>query len=181
MLVDNGRTRMLATGLKEMLRCIRCGACMNHCVVFREIGGHAYGSVYPGPMGAVITPVLVGLDKARDLPHACTLNGQCQQVCPVAIPLPTLLRGWRERSWREGLEPASVRGGLRLWTFVASRPRLYRLASAAAVRAMRRFGRNGWIRSLPFARGWTDHRDLPAPPGRTFLEQYADHARGKTG
>jgi L-lactate dehydrogenase complex protein LldF len=179
-LVDNGRTRMLANGLKEMLRCIRCGACMNHCVVYRHIGGHAYGSVYPGPMGSVITPALVGVDRARHLPHACTLNGHCQEVCPVAIPLPTLLRGWRERSWREGLEPFSTRTGLKLWAFLALRPRLYRLASRFGVRSMRLFRRRGWIRWMPLAGGWTRHRDLPAPPGQTFMEQYRVATRGKT-
>jgi L-lactate dehydrogenase complex protein LldF len=178
-LVDNGRTRMLAEGLKDMLRCIRCGACMNHCVVYRQIGGHAYGAVYPGPMGAVITPVLTGLDKARELPHACTLNGRCQEVCPVKIPLPTLLRGWRNRSWREGLEPAATRAGLGLWTFLAARPRLYRVASAAGVRAMRLFRRQGWIRSMPLAGGWTRHRDLPAPQGRTFMELYRERQKAK--
>ncbi|WP_313351492.1 lactate utilization protein B, partial [Paracoccus sp. (in: a-proteobacteria)] len=108
-LVDNGRTRMLANEFREMLRCIRCGACMNHCVVYRQIGGHAYGGTYPGPMGSVLTPVLDGLAASRDLPNACTMNGRCAEVCPVGIPLPTLLRGWRRRSWREGLEPGSLR------------------------------------------------------------------------
>ncbi|HEX6012194.1 MAG TPA: lactate utilization protein B [Geminicoccaceae bacterium] len=173
-LVDNGRSRMLAdaAGLRQMLRCIRCGACMNHCVVYRQIGGHAYGSVYPGPMGAVLTPALTGLAKARELAHACTMNGRCEEVCPVAIPLPTLLRGWRDRSWREGLEPRSVRAGIGLWAFVAQRPGFYRLASGLGVRVMRLFRRGGWIHSLPLARGWTAHRDLPAPQGRTFMELY---------
>lgn len=176
-LVDNGRSRMLATGLRDMLRCIRCGACMNHCVVYRQIGGHAYGATYPGPMGAVLTPALEGVEKTRDLPHACTLNGRCQEVCPVGIPLPTLLRGWRDTSWKEGLVPGSVRAGLWAWRFVAERPRLYRLATAAAVRAMRLFGRRGWIARMPGAGGWTDHRDLPAPAGRTFMAQMRDRKR----
>ena len=170
-LVDNGRTRMLTDGLREMLRCIRCGACMNHCVVFRQIGGHAYGAVYPGPMGAVLTPEFVGLDKSRELVHACTLNGKCQEVCPVAIPLPTLLRGWRDRSWREGLEPTTVRFGIAFWAFLARRPLLYRLASSFGVRGMRIFGK-GWLRSIPLAGGWTAHRDFPAPEGKTFMAQY---------
>ena len=178
-LVDNGRSRMLATGLRDMLRCIRCGACMNHCVVYRQIGGHAYGATYPGPMGAVLTPALEGVEKTRDLPHACTLNGRCQEVCPVGIPLPTLLRGWRDTSWKEGLVPGSVRAGLWAWRFVAERPWLYRLASGTAVRAMRRFGRGGWIRRMPGAGGWTDYRDLPAPAGRTFMEQMRDRRRGR--
>jgi len=114
-LVDNGRTRMLKTGLREMLRCIRCGACMNHCVVYRQIGGHAYGGTYPGPMGAVLTPVFDGLKETRDLPQACTLNGKCAEVCPVEIPLPTLLRGWRDRSWRDGYEPTTTRLSIGAW------------------------------------------------------------------
>ena len=178
-LVDNGRTRMLAQGLREMLRCIRCGACMNHCVVYRQIGGHAYGAVYPGPMGAVLTPVLDGLAGSRDLAHACTMNGRCQEVCPVAIPLPTLLRGWRDRSWREGLEPRATRYGIGMWAFVARRPRLYRLASGMGVRALRLLGRSGWIRSLPLAGAWTAHRDFPAPPGGTFMAQYRAQRAGR--
>jgi L-lactate dehydrogenase complex protein LldF len=178
-LVDNGRTAMLADrgGLREMLRCIRCGACMNHCVVYRQIGGHAYGSVYPGPMGAVLTPALIGLAKSRDLPHACTMNGRCEEVCPVAIPLPTLLRGWRDRSWREGLEPRATRTGLGLWLFAARRPWLYRLASGVGVRAMRLFRKGGWIRSLPLAGAWTAERDLPAPAGKTFMALHRESRR----
>lgn len=174
-LVDNGRTKMLAdaAGLRDMLRCIRCGACMNHCVVFRQLGGHAYGGTYPGPMGAVLTPVFDGLAQSRDLAHACTLNGKCQEVCPVNIPLPTLLRGWRDRSWRDGLEPTSMRFGLGLFTFVASRPRLYRLGMTVAVRVMRLFRRGDWIRSMPGLGAWTAYRDFPAPEGRTFMARYA--------
>jgi len=176
-LVDNGRTKMRAEGLAEMLRCIRCGACMNHCVVFRQIGGHAYGGTYPGPMGAVLTPVLDGLPASRDLVHACTLNGKCQDVCPVRIPLPTLLRGWREKSWREGLEPTSMRFGLGLWAFVATRPRLYRLGAGIVVRVIRLFGTNGWIARLPLSGGWTRHRDLPKPASQTFMAQYQREQR----
>lgn len=172
-LVDNGRTGMRESGLAEMLRCIRCGACMNHCVVFRQIGGHAYGGTYPGPMGAVLTPALDGLSANRDLVQACTMNGKCQEVCPVNIPLPTLLRGWREKSWREGLEPQTVRRALGLWAWGVRHPRLYRLGSALAVRAMRMAARAGWISRLPLAGGWTRHRDLPAPESTTFMEQYA--------
>ncbi|VTZ52572.1 putative oxidoreductase subunit with NAD(P)-binding domain and ferridoxin-like domain [Methylocella tundrae] len=178
-LIDNGRTEMLAGGLADMLRCLRCGACMNHCVVFRQIGGHAYGGVYPGPMGAVLTPALDGLKEARDLAHACTLNGSCQEVCPVDIPLPTLLRGWREKSWREGLEPRTTRSALGLWAFGARHPFLYRIGAAVAVRAMRRFSRNGWIKSLPLAKGWTQYRDFPKPAARTFMEELSARQRGR--
>ena len=171
-LVDNGRSDMIADEFRDMLRCIRCGACMNHCVVYRQIGGHAYGGAYPGPMGAVLTPVLDGLAPSRDLPFACTMNGRCAEVCPVEIPLPTLLRAWRSRSWREGLEGATMRAGVGAWASLARRPRLYRVASGIGVRALRLLGRNGWIGSLPFARGWTQHRDLPSPTGSTFMERY---------
>ena len=176
-LVDAGRTRMLADGLAEMLRCIRCGACMNHCVVFRQIGGHAYGATYPGPMGAVLTPALAGLPQSRDLPRACTLNGQCKEVCPVAIPLPTLLRGWRDRIWRDGLEPPAVRWGFGVWRFLVLRPALYRLATGVAVRVMPIFARGGWIASMPLAGGWTRHRDLPRPASQTFMQQYRRRPR----
>lgn len=171
-LVDNGRTAMRVNGLAEMLRCIRCGACMNHCVVFRQIGGHAYGGTYPGPMGAVLTPAIDGLAANRDLPGACTLNGKCQEVCPVRIPLPTLLRGWREKSWREGLEPRATRAGISLWASVARHPRLYRTATAAARAALRLLSRSGWLSNVPFASGWTRYRDLPKPPAESFMTQY---------
>ncbi len=171
-LVDNGRTRMRAEGLGEMLRCIRCGACMNHCVVYRQIGGHAYGATYPGPMGSVLTPALTGLAGSRDLPQACTLNGRCAEVCPVGIPLPTLLRGWRERSWKEGLEPATVRTGITLWAHVARRPALYRVATRIAVPWMRLFAKGGRITWMPLAGSWTAHRDFPMPDRSTFMDAY---------
>lgn len=176
-LVDNGRTTMREDGLAEMLRCIRCGACMNHCVVFRQIGGHAYGGTYPGPMGAVLTPALDGLATNRDLANACTLNGKCQEVCPVRIPLPTLLRGWREKSWREGLEPTSMRAGLGIWAWFARHPRLYRLATAVASRSLRSIGPGGWLTGLPMASAWTRHRDMPKPAERTFMTQYREGRR----
>jgi len=171
-LVDNGRTKMLGGDLRPMLRCLRCGACMNHCVVYRHIGGHAYGGTYPGPLGSVLTPSLDGLAESRDLPHACTLNGNCQEVCPVNIPLPTLLRGWREKSWREGLEPSTTRQWLSLWAFFACHPFLYRMATKLSVRIMRLFGAGGWIRNMPMIHAWTRHRDFPVPASRTFMEEY---------
>ena len=178
-LVDNGRTRMLAQGLKEMLRCIRCGACMNHCVVYRQIGGHAYGGAYPGPMGSVLTPVFDGLAKSRDLPHACTLNGKCAEVCPVQIPLPSLLRGWRDRSWREGLEPSVARAGSRAGHSLRAGPastgwqRRYRSNGCAS------FARAAGSRACPLARGWTAYRDFPAPARTTFIQAYKAGKRGK--
>ena len=107
MLVDNGRSAMLGTEFQEMLRCIRCAACMNHCPVYGAVGGHAYGWVYPGPMGSVLTPALIGVDKAGHLPNASTFCGKCESVCPVKIPLPKLMRHWREREFERHLTPAA--------------------------------------------------------------------------
>ncbi|HJW26340.1 MAG TPA: lactate utilization protein B, partial [Rhodocyclaceae bacterium] len=98
-LVDNGRAGLVGTDFQPMLRCIRCGACMNHCPVYQNIGGHAYGWVYPGPMGSVLTPTLAGIDKAGHLPNASTFCGRCESVCPMRIPLPKMMRHWREREF----------------------------------------------------------------------------------
>jgi len=172
-LLDNGRSSMLGTEFQDMLRCIRCGACMNHCPVYHAVGGHAYGWVYPGPMGAVLTPSLIGVDKAGHLPNASTFCGRCEAVCPVRIPLPKMMRHWREREFSRGLNPATQRYGIKAWAFFARRPRLYRLATSIAIPALSLFGRRrGYFRSLPLAGGWTRHRDLPAPPGRTFMQQW---------
>ncbi len=177
-LLDNGRSRVLGTNMQEMLRCIRCGACMNHCPVYGAIGGHAYGWVYPGPIGAVLTPQLVGVDEAGDLPNASTFCGRCESVCPVRIPLPGLMRHWREREFERHLTPAAVRQGLALWAFLARRPRLYRLVTGIANRVLALLGRaEGRYAWLPLAGGWTKHRDFPAPQrGGTFHAQWK--ARG---
>src|SRR5947209_9784317 len=108
-ILDNGRSAMLGGEFEDMLRCIRCGACMNHCPIFGAIGGHAYGWVYPGPMGAVLTPALIGVDLAGNLPNASTFCGRCQEVCPVRIPLPRMMRDWREREFERHLSPVTVR------------------------------------------------------------------------
>ena len=172
-LLDNGRSAMLGGQFRDMLRCIRCGACMNHCPVYQAVGGHAYGWVYPGPMGAVLTPSLIGIDKAGHLPNASTFCGRCEEVCPVRIPLPKLMRFWREREFERQLSPATVRTGLALWAFFARRPWLYGIATDLAARALALVGRaHGRFRWLPFARGWTDQRDFPAPQGATFQSQW---------
>jgi L-lactate dehydrogenase complex protein LldF len=172
-LLDNGRSAMLGGQFREMLRCIRCGACMNHCPVYQAVGGHAYGWVYPGPMGAVLTPSLIGIDKAGDLPNASTFCGRCEEVCPVRIPLPKMMRFWREREFERHLSPATVRAGLKFWAFFARRPWLYGIATDVAARTLAFLGRaNGRFRWLPLARGWTAERDFPAPQGATFQAQW---------
>lgn len=172
-LVDNGRSRLLGSELEPMLRCIRCGACMNHCPVYQNIGGHAYGWVYPGPMGSVLTPNFVGLSEARDLPNASTFCGACAEVCPVKIPLPDLLRDLRVRQVQQHLRPWRERVALRVWAALAVRPRLYAAFARLAARMLKHLGdRGGMIHHLPLASGWTKDRDFPAPEGRTFREIY---------
>ena len=173
-LLDNGRSAMLGTEFQDMLRCIRCAACMNHCPVYFTVGGHSYGWVYPGPMGAVLTPALIGVDKAGNLPNASTFCGRCESVCPVKIPLPKLMRHWREREFERHLTPATVRANLALWAWFARRPGAYRMATRMAAWALGRLGRRkGKFHSLPLAGGWTEGRDLPAPEGETFFARYA--------
>jgi len=172
-LVDAGRSAMMGTEFQDMLRCIRCAACMNHCPVYGAVGGHAYGWVYPGPMGSVLTPSLIGVDKAGHLPNASTFCGKCESVCPVKIPLPKMMRHWREREFERHLQPAGIRSNLALWSFMARHPRLYRLGTRVAARALRLLGRGrGRIARLPYASGWTEGRDLPVPEGDTFFARY---------
>ena len=181
-LVDAGRTSLLGTDLQPILRCIRCGACMNHCPVYQSIGGHAYGWVYPGPMGSVLTPSLAGLEKAPDLPNAATLCNQCGVVCPVKIPLPDLLRKLRERQFERRLKPWGERAGLALWGWFAQRPAWYALGTGLAARLLAWCGgAEKLIQRLPIAAGWTDGRDMPAPEGRTFRELYAARERNNQG
>jgi L-lactate dehydrogenase complex protein LldF len=168
-ILDNGRSAMLGGSLREMLRCIRCGACMNHCPVYQAVGGHAYGWVYVGPMGAVLTPAFVGIEQAKQLPNASTFCGRCEEVCPVRIPLPKLMRHWREREFERHLAPAPARAGLKLWSALVRRPRLYRFVTRIAMRALALIGAPwGRFRFLPLARGWTRYRNFPAPEGPTF-------------
>ena len=178
-LLDNGRSDMLGTEFQDMLRCIRCGACMNHCPVYQSIGGHAYGWVYPGPMGSVLTPALIGVEKGGHLPNASTFCGRCEQVCPMHIPLPKMMRHWREKEFERHLSPASHRYNIRLWAWAAKRPALYRLGTGLAMRMMGLLGRRrGRFSRFPLAGAWTRHRDLPAPEGKTFLAQWQKRQAG---
>ena len=172
-LVDAGRTRVLASDLRAALRCIRCGACMNHCPVYQSVGGHAYGWVYPGPIGAVLTPAYVGLENALDLPNAATMCNQCGVVCPVKIPLPDLMRKLREQQIERGLRPWFERVALRFWAWLALRPAAY-ASIARLLAAVGRWagGSTRLMHRLPGGASWSRYRDMPAPPGKTFRELY---------
>jgi L-lactate dehydrogenase complex protein LldF len=178
-ILDNGRSNVLGTEFQDMLRCIRCGACLNHCPVYQAVGGHAYGWVYPGPIGSVVTPALIGIEKAKHLPNASTFCGRCEEVCPMRIPLPKLLRHWREKEFEKHLTPGAVRWGLGVWAFLAKRPKLYQLATRIAARLLNLMGgRDGRLSSLPLAYGWTQYRDMPVPQGRTFQAMWKERKGG---
>ena len=175
-ILDNGRSAVLGTEMQDMLRCIRCGACMNHCPVYGAIGGHAYGWVYPGPIGAVLTPQLIGVEEAgqpaQRLDLLRPLRERLPDAHPAAQPDAPLARA---RVRAPPRRPRPVRQGLALWSFVARRPRLYRRLTALANRVLALFGRaEGRYHALPLAGGWTRFRDFPAPPpGGTFHAQWS--------
>ena len=172
-LMDNGRTRLLESEFRDVLRCIRCGACQSTCPVYGAVGGHAYGSVYGGPIGAVLTPALNGIENAWTLPEASSFCGACEAVCPMQIPLPSLMRKWRDIAHRNRLNKSRPRLGLALWAWTAKRPRLYRTGARLVVAGLKLFaGKRGRFRSMPLAGGWTTARDLPAPEGGTFIERW---------
>ncbi|MFN4325788.1 MAG: lactate utilization protein B [Azonexus sp.] len=177
-LVDNGRASLLGSAYQDMLRCIRCGACMNHCPVYFSLGGHAYGWVYPGPMGSVLTPLYTGIENALDLPHATTGCNQCGSVCPVRIPLPALMHRLREEQVERGLRPWNERLAFRAWAWLAGRPALYRWLSRRAVRYLSWLaGEDGRIRIFGRAPGGPAGRDLPVAGNRTFHELYKARKR----
>jgi len=178
-ILDNGRSEILASEFREVLRCIRCGACMNHCPVYNAVGGHAYGWVYPGPIGAALNPGLIGIKAAAQLPNASTFCGQCEAVCPMKIPLPALMRQWREVEFSKGETGRLARTGLRAWSALARRPRVYHMAMRFASAILGALGgTRRALKRLPLASGWTRHRDLPAPQGRTFQQLWAEHKNG---
>ncbi len=177
-LLDNRRSDLLASDYREMLQCIRCGACLNHCPIYAAAGGHSYGSVYMGPMGSVLTPLLSSLEQSHTLPNACTSCGRCAEVCPADIPLPDLLRDLRHEENRQGLSAPAMRRGLKLHAWLLRQPRLYRLLVAPAISVLHLLGRKrGIFRKLPLASGWTSQRDFPAPQGKTFMQQYREANR----
>jgi L-lactate dehydrogenase complex protein LldF len=175
-ILDNGRSRLLGTPLSEILYCVRCGACLNVCPVYRLVGGHAYGGVYPGPVGSVVMPGLHGAEQWSELAHASSLCGACRDVCPVKIDLPHLLLAVRQEAAAKQLAPFWIRAAMPIYAAVATRPRLYRWAGRAVARLARAMQHEGWIRRLPGPlAAWTACRDFQAPASRSFVD--AHHAR----
>jgi L-lactate dehydrogenase complex protein LldF len=181
-ILDNGRSRVLASPFRESLQCIRCGACLNACPVYRRIGGHAYGGVYSGPIGSILTPLYDSVADNPHLPHASSLCGACQAACPVKINIPHMLIGLRELQHHQ---PAGGKGRKRsvpwerlvYWVAkeVLRRPWLYRLSLRLLRWVLRPLGRDGWFQRLPGAgAGWTAARDFPAPARRSFREMWRE-------
>jgi L-lactate dehydrogenase complex protein LldF len=172
-LLDNRRTHILGSEYREMLHCIRCGACMNHCPVYQTVGGHAYDSVYPGPMGAVLSPLIRGKPQDYELANASTFCGRCEEVCPVRIPLPKLLRYLRDEEQQKYPTGPVKRISMSMFTALATRPRLYRVVTNFGGTVLRLLsGRRGRIRRIPGMGAWTKQRDLPAPAKDSFQTRW---------
>jgi L-lactate dehydrogenase complex protein LldF len=174
-LLDNGRSRQIASTLREALYCLRCGACLNVCPVYRQIGGHAYGHTYPGPIGILLTAMLKGNESVRELAHASSLCGACKDVCPVRIDIPRMLIELREHLDREKIAPWSERVVFRAFRRLLMSETAFRASTRAGRLLQKPFVRGGRLRGLPllFAR-WTRTRDLPPVAPRTFRERWKD-------
>ncbi|MFQ6111644.1 MAG: LutB/LldF family L-lactate oxidation iron-sulfur protein [Nitrospinota bacterium] len=177
-IMDNGRSQHLADDFREGFFCIRCGACLNVCPVYREVGGHAYGSVYPGPIGSIFTPMLEGVEEAGELAFASSLCGACEEACPVRLDIPKLLIETRERAQRAGITPLKERLAFRLLGLILRSKPLYVLASRLGRLLLLPFVKEGRIRSLPYpASRWTDFRDLPPIAKRPFRSRWKELVR----
>ncbi|CAN5601028.1 LutB/LldF family L-lactate oxidation iron-sulfur protein [soil metagenome] len=176
-LIDNGRTEILQSEeYRETLRCIRCGACLNACPIYRKIGGHAYGSVYSGPIGALITPLYQGLSNYKDLPQASSLCGACYEACPVKINIPKHLINLRRDIVNTRLNGVFERLIYRTWAWSMTSPLMYGIVVRLQKMELRRRALyTGWVRKLPFfGSGWTQVRDMPAPAVRTFHQRWRE-------
>ncbi|MEJ8324804.1 LutB/LldF family L-lactate oxidation iron-sulfur protein [Kosakonia sacchari] len=177
-IVDNGRSQVLGSPFQDILRCIRCGACMNTCPAYRHIGGHGYGSIYPGPVGAVLTPLLGGYDDFKNLPYACSLCTACDDVCPVRIPLSSLILEHRRTLAESGKTPAMERHTVHLFNYANRHPRLWKVDMVAGARAAQLMIRNGKMPFTISAIGkWTEARDLPAADGESFRSWFKKHQK----
>jgi L-lactate dehydrogenase complex protein LldF len=179
-LIDNGRSGILGGDLAEILGCIRCGACLNACPVYKNVGGHAYGDTYPGPVGSIVTPGLRGVEGWKELPDASSLCGACKEVCPVRLDIPRMLLQLRKAAVDKGTASWTLRLGLRVFGAVASRPPLFKAAARLGALAGRLLAPDGWFRRLPgLAGGWTRSRDLKAPAAKSFQRLWRERQARK--
>lgn len=178
--VDNGRSSILGGEFQAILQCIRCAACINACPVYRHVGGHTYGSIYSGPIGAVLSPLLGGYEDYKELPYASTLCGACTDVCPVKIPLHQLLHKHREVIVeREGRAPISESLLMQAFGMGTSSQAIYRFGSKIASTAMKPFSSDEKISKGPgMLKNWTDIRDLPTPKKERFRDWFEVHQKG---
>ncbi|EFO1168521.1 iron-sulfur cluster-binding protein [Escherichia coli] len=177
-LVDNGRSEVLGSEFSEVLRCIRCGACINTCPAYRQIGGHGYGSIYPGPIGAVISPLLGGYEDFKDLPYACSLCTACNSVCPVKIPLAKLIQKHRQAMAESEITPLTERRITRVFNYVNSHPTLWKVGMVAGAKTASMFIKKGKaLISVGAIKEWTEARDLPSPDGECFRSWFKKHKK----
>ncbi|MDQ2775072.1 MAG: LutB/LldF family L-lactate oxidation iron-sulfur protein [Acidobacteriota bacterium] len=179
-LMDNGRTHVLADAeSRETLDCIRCGACLNACPVYRQTGGHAYGSVYGGPIGAILTPQLQSMEHSQSLPYASSLCGACYEVCPVKINIPEILIHLRGKAVEQGYGPLTERVGMKVAAFALGGEGRFSIAQKLARIGQTPFEHEGKLRNLPgMLAGWTEFRDLSAIPEQSFREWWAERKQG---
>ena len=179
-IIDNGRSNILGTEFQSVLQCIRCAACINVCPIYRHVGGHSYGSIYPGPIGAVLSPLLGGYDDYKELPYASSLCGACTEACPVKIPLHDLLikhrRNIVEEQGKAGFgEKLAMKG----FSIAASSPKLYNIGSKAAPTMMGPLVKDGKVKKGPGPiKPWTDIRDFPQPSKQSFRDWYKQREKG---
>jgi len=179
-IVDNGRAEILGTEFQPVLQCIRCAACINVCPVYRHIGGHSYGSIYPGPIGAVLSPLLGGYDEYKELPYASSLCGACTDACPVKIPLHELLHKHRQVIVeREGKAPVSEKLMMKAFGMGAASSGLYGVGSKIASTAVKPFVKDNKITKGPGPlKAWTEIRDFPAPNKERFRDWFHNRKEG---
>ncbi|PWW19479.1 L-lactate dehydrogenase complex protein LldF [Cytobacillus oceanisediminis] len=179
-IVDNGRSGILGGEFQSILQCIRCAACVNVCPVYRHVGGHSYGSIYSGPIGAVLSPLLGGYDDYKELPYASTLCGACTEACPVKIPLHELLHKHRQVIVeKEGRAPITEKMAMKAFGLGAASPSLYKLGSKLAPTAMNPFTAGDKITKGPGPlKAWTEIRDFPAPNKERFRDWFVNRPKG---
>lgn len=177
-IVDNGRSKIIGSEFKDILRCIRCGACMNTCPAYRHIGGQGYDSIYPGPVGAVLTPLLGGYKDFKNLPYVCSLCTACDSVCPVKIPLSNLIKKHREVMVEQGITPTTERNITRVFNYVNRHPMLWKVGMNMGAHATKWFIKEGKAPlNIGAIKAWTEARNLPEGDGESFRSWFKKYQK----